>query len=144
MRGVASRLRWHFGDFCKEYQLDRRRMPENRDSITRKFELPWGESPSGTLTVYVTVGLLQDGAPGEIFLRAQKVGGLIHAVFDAVAISTSIALQHGVPLSAIADHWKGMQFEPRGPTGDRDYPMVSSMFDYIGRWLRKRFGGKKK
>ena len=47
---------------------------------------------------YLTIGLYEDGTPGEIFLRMAKEG-LDHQRPDGqFATAVSLALQYGVPL----------------------------------------------
>jgi len=45
----------------------RRRLPDERQSITHKFDIQGHEG-------YITVGLYPDGTPGEIFLTIAKEG----------------------------------------------------------------------
>jgi hypothetical protein len=91
------------------------------------------------LRIYVTVGQYEDGAPGELFIKADKQGALASGAFDAVAIAISIGLQHGVPLEQYTAKLKGMTFEPAGLTGDPEFPTARSVLDLIGRWLEVKF-----
>ena len=47
---------------------------------------------------YLTVGVYEDGLPGEIFITMAKQGSTISGLMDAFATVVSLALQHGVPL----------------------------------------------
>lgn len=115
----------------------RRKLAESRTGLTRRFEIPVPDNEP--LKIYVTVNTYDDRTPGEIFVRAAKVGTLAHGALDALAIVMSIALQHGVPIEAITGKLVGMRFEPSGMTGDRDYPTAHSIVDVIARWLRDKF-----
>jgi ribonucleoside-diphosphate reductase alpha chain len=107
-------------------------MPHERESITRKLCV-------GDLKVYATVGLREDGSPGEVFLVGKKVGDLERGLFHALALMISTALQHGVPLEKVVEKLKHLHFEPAGVTGSKEIPMVASIADYLARWLEARF-----
>src|ERR1017187_5219429 len=111
---------------------NRRKMPIDRESITKKFRI-------GDFKCYATVGLLADDTPGEVFLVAKKVGGFERGLCNALAVMISLSLQHGVPLAKIVEKLQDMRFEPSGVTGDKEFPMVKSLPDYIARWLSARF-----
>ena len=110
----------------------RRHLPDERTSITHKFRV--GEQEG-----YLTVGLYDDGAPGEIFVNISKEGSTIRGLMDAVAMLTSVALQYGVPLENLVAKFRGVHFEPAGFTGNTKIPAASSLVDYIFRWLEARF-----
>ena len=110
----------------------RRRLSEERSAITRKFVV--GEQEG-----YFTVGLYEDGQPGELFLRLSKEGSTIGGLGDNFAISVSLNLQYGVPLDSLCDKFIGTRFEPAGRTNDPNIPFASSIIDYIFRWLKARF-----
>lgn len=110
----------------------RRHLPDERPAVTHKFRV-------GDQEGYVTVGLFEDGAPGEVFIKIAKEGSTVSGLSDAVALLTSIALQYGVPLEKIADKLEQTRFEPYGPTANPDIPFATSVLDYIYRWLRLQF-----
>jgi ribonucleoside-diphosphate reductase alpha chain len=110
----------------------RRHLPDERRSITHKFRV-------GDQEGYVTVGLYEEGAPGEIFVNISKEGSTIRGLMDSVAMLTSIALQYGVPLENLVAKFRGVHFEPAGLTGNPQIPTASSLVDYIFRWLALRF-----
>jgi ribonucleoside-diphosphate reductase alpha chain len=110
----------------------RRRLPDERCSITHKFSVAQHEG-------YVTVGLYDDGAPGEIFLVMAKEGSTISGLVDAFATAISIALQYGVPLDELVDKFSHTRFEPCGMTTNREIPFAKSVTDYIFRWLASKF-----
>ncbi|NLF24145.1 MAG: vitamin B12-dependent ribonucleotide reductase [Deltaproteobacteria bacterium] len=110
----------------------RRRLPDERQAITHKFSV-------GGLEGYLTVGLYEDGSPGEIFLVVAKEGSTLSGVMDAFATSISIALQYGVPLGALAKKFSHMRFEPSGFTQNKDIPLAKSIVDYMFRWMSQKF-----
>jgi ribonucleoside-diphosphate reductase alpha chain len=112
----------------------RRRMADERQSLTHKFRV--GEQEG-----YLTVGLYDDGSPGEIFVNISKEGSTIRGLMDSVAVLTSVALQYGVPLQNLVEKFRGVHFEPAGLTGNPQIPSASSLVDYIFRWLELRFIG---
>ena len=111
----------------------RRRLPDERPAVTHKFRV--GEQEG-----YLTVGLYDDGSPGEVFVKISKEGSTVSGLTDAIAILTSIALQYGVPLDKLAEKLEHTRFEPAGPTANPDLPFATSILDYIFRWLRLHFG----
>lgn len=115
-----------------EDPLHRRRLPDERRSITHKFRV--GEQEG-----YLTVGLFDDGTPGEIFVTISKEGSTIRGLMDSVAMLTSYSLQYGVPLRTLVDKFKGVHFEPAGFTANPAIPQAASLVDYIFRWLELKF-----
>ncbi len=111
----------------------RRRLPDERQSITHKFRV--GEQEG-----YMTVGLFEDGTPGELFVNVSKQGSTVMALMDTIAMLTSYSLQFGVPVSVLASKLQGSRFEPSGPTGNPQIPIATSIIDYIFRWLELKFG----
>ncbi len=110
----------------------RRRLPDDRPAITHKFSIAGHEG-------YITVGMYEDGTPGEIFLVMAKEGSTISGLMDAFATSISLALQYGVPLKALINKFSHMRFEPAGYTTNREIPIAKSVMDYIFRWLASKF-----
>ena len=100
--------------------------------ITHKFSIAGHEG-------YITVGMFEDGAPGEIFLVMSKEGSTISGLMDAFATSISLAFQYGVPLRALIDKFSHMRFEPAGFTNNTEIPIAKSVMDYIFRWLASKF-----
>ena len=115
-----------------EYRPVRRRLPDERNAITHKFSVAGQEG-------YITVGMYEDGSPGEIFLVMSKEGSVVSGLMDSFATAISIALQYGVPLRTLVDKFSHMRFEPAGFTNNPDIPMAKSIVDYIFRWLGKKF-----
>lgn len=110
----------------------RERLPDERRAITHKFQV--GEQEG-----YVTVGLYDDGRPGEIFVTVAKQGSTISGLMDAVAQLTSVALQYGVPLETLVRQMRNTRFEPAGMTSNPKIPTATSIVDYIFRWLGQKF-----
>jgi len=108
------------------------KLPDERRSVTHKFSIAGHEG-------YLTVGLYDDGAPGEIFLRMAKEGSTISGLMDTIATMTSIALQYGVPLKALVDKFSHTRFEPSGFTNNPEIPLAKSVTDYVFRYLGNRF-----
>ena len=112
----------------------RRKLPDERAAITHKFRV--GEQEG-----YMTVGLFEDGTPGEVFINVNKQGSTVSGLMDTVAMLTSYALQYGVPISELASKLKNTRFEPSGTTGNKQIPISTSIVDYVFRWLELKFDG---
>jgi ribonucleoside-diphosphate reductase alpha chain len=110
----------------------RRKLPDERHAITHKFQIAGHEG-------YITVGMYEDGKPGEIFLVMAKEGSTISGLMDAFATSISMALQYGVPLEALVEKFSHVRFEPSGFTKNPEIPYAKSITDYIFRWLASKF-----
>jgi len=114
----------------------RRRLPDERQSITHKFTLGGHEG-------YLTVGMYGDGQPGEIFIKMAKVGSTISGIMDSFALAISMTLQYGVPLSVLVEKFTHTRFEPAGYTGNPDIPVAKSIMDYIFQYLGRKFLAEK-
>jgi ribonucleoside-diphosphate reductase alpha chain len=110
----------------------RRKLPDERSAITHKFDIAGHEG-------YITVGLFEDGQPGEIFLVMAKEGSTISGFADAFAQAISYALQYGVPLQDLVDKFSHVRFEPSGMTKNPDVRFAKSIVDYIFRWMASKF-----
>jgi len=115
-----------------EYRAVRRKLPDERKALTHKFDIAGHEG-------YLTVGLYEDGMPGELFVTMAKEGSTISGLMDAFATQTSYALQFGVPLKFMVDKFSHMRFEPSGFTKNREIPIAKSIVDYIFRWMASHF-----
>ncbi|MDD5252271.1 MAG: intein-containing adenosylcobalamin-dependent ribonucleoside-diphosphate reductase, partial [Patescibacteria group bacterium] len=115
-----------------EYRPLRRRLPYERKSLTHKFSIAGHDG-------FITVGLYDDGTPGEIFLRMSKGGSVVSGLMDSFAVSTSIALQYGVPLKVLVNKFAHVRFEPSGFTSNPNIRIAKSIMDYIFRWMASRF-----
>ncbi len=116
------------------YRPVRRKLPDERQSITHKFSIGGHEG-------YLTVGLYEDGTPGELFVTMAKEGSTISGLMDSFATAVSYALQYGVPLKFFVDKFSHVRFEPSGWTGNPTVPYAKSIMDYIFRWLGAKFLG---
>jgi ribonucleoside-diphosphate reductase alpha chain len=112
--------------------LARRRLADERRSITHKFSIGGHEG-------YMTVGMYEDGTPGELFVTMAKEGSVVSGLMDNFATMISMALQYGVPIKVLCDKFSHTRFEPSGFTGNPDIPIAKSITDYIFRWLSLKF-----
>jgi len=110
----------------------RHKLPDERTALTHKFSIAGHEG-------YLTVGLYDDGMPGEIFLRMAKEGSTVSGLMDTIATMTSMALQYGVPLRTLVDKFSHTRFEPAGFTNNRNIPIAKSITDYVFRYLGSRY-----
>jgi ribonucleoside-diphosphate reductase alpha chain len=110
----------------------RRRLPDTRTAVTHKFDVAGHEG-------YLTVGLFEDGQPGELFITMAKEGSTIGGLMDCIGTLTSLALQYGVPLEALLRKFAHQRFEPSGYTKNPQIRNASSIIDYVFRWLALQF-----
>jgi ribonucleoside-diphosphate reductase alpha chain len=108
-------------------------LPETRSSLTHKFCINGHEG-------YLTVGLHPNGQPGEIFIKMAKEGSTMSGMCQAYCRAFSLALQYGLTLDDAVQRFRGMRFEPMGPTTNPDVPMCFSIVDYVARFLAVNFG----
>ncbi len=110
----------------------RRRLPDERHSLTHHFSVGGQEG-------YATVGLYEDGLPGELFIRMAKEGSTVSGLMDSFATAVSLALQYGVPLRILCNKFSHTRFEPSGWSGNPKIGYAKSLTDYLFRWLELRF-----
>src|SRR5947209_8306349 len=110
----------------------REKMPVERASVTHKFSVGGHEG-------YLTVGMYEDGRPGEVFIKMAKEGSTLSGVMDGLALTISLGLQYGVPLKVFVDKLLNTRFEPSGITPNANIRFVSSVLDYIARWMGGKF-----
>ena len=110
----------------------RRKLANERQAVTHKFSVGGHEG-------YITVGIYEDGSPGEIFLTMAKEGSTVSGLMDCFATAISLALQYGVPLKVLCDKFSHTRFEPSGWTNNNDIRFAKSIMDYIFRWLAVKF-----
>jgi len=110
----------------------RRRMPATRHSLTHKFEVAGHEG-------YLTVGMYEDGSPGELFITMAKEGSTVGGTMDAFGTAISLCLQYGVPVRELCQKFAHSRFEPSGFTKNPDIPIAKSLVDYIFRWMSITF-----
>ena len=112
---------------------NRQTLPETRSSLTHKFCINGHEG-------YLTVGLHSDGRPGEIFIKMAKEGSTMSGMCQAYCRAFSLALQYGLSLEDAVMRFRGMRFEPMGPTSNAEIPECQSIVDYVARFLELHFG----
>ncbi len=110
----------------------RRRLPDERQAVTHKFSIAGHDG-------YITVGMYEDGTPGEVFIVMAKEGSIVSGLMDGFATSVSLALQYGVPLEVLVRKFSHSRFEPSGMTNNPQIPIAKSTTDYIFRWLALKF-----
>jgi ribonucleoside-diphosphate reductase alpha chain len=110
----------------------RRRLPDTRSSLTHRFNVSGHEG-------YLTVGLYEDGCPGELFITMAKEGSTIGGLMDCLGTAISVALQYGVPIESLVKKFAHQRFEPMGMTTNSNIPFAKSLVDYIFRWLGMEF-----
>ena len=108
----------------------RHKLRDERRAITHKFSV-------GAHEGYLTVGLYEDGTPGEIFITMAKEGSTVSGLMDSFA--TAVSLQYGVPLKVLCDKFSHMRFEPSGWTNNPEIRYAKSIMDYIFRWMAYKF-----
>jgi ribonucleoside-diphosphate reductase alpha chain len=109
-------------------------LPETRSSITHKFCI-------GNHEGYLTIGMHEDGRPGEIFIKMSKEGSTMSGMCQAFCRAFSLALQYGLSLEDAVVRFKGMRFEPMGMTSNPEIPQASSIVDYVAKFLEMNFAG---
>lgn len=106
--------------------MTRTRLPETRKAITHKGKVPG-------VKFYITVGLFDDGRPGELFVKCDKSEYSIWT--NSLSLMVSLALQFGVPIDVIVAKLESQRGGPSGPTGNPQIPIATSIVDYIARWM---------
>ena len=110
----------------------RRVLPPIRHSLTHKF---WINGHEG----YLTIGMFEDGTPGEIFVKMAKEGSTLSGLIQGFCRAFSLALQHGLSTEDAVARFEGMRFEPMGATRNPEIPETSSILDYVARYLSTQF-----
>jgi len=110
----------------------RRSLPNTRESVTHKFAIMGHEG-------YLTIGLFEDGKPGEVFIKMAKEGSTLSGLIQGYSRALSLALQYGLPTEEAVRRFKGMRFEPMGSTNNPEIPEAMSIIDYVARYLEVHF-----
>jgi ribonucleoside-diphosphate reductase alpha chain len=113
----------------------RLRLPDTRSSITHKFNISGHEG-------YVIVGLFENNLPGEVFLKVAKEGSTVRGLMDTIGVLTSLALQYGIPVEALAEKFEFARFEPSGWSSNVEIGHANSITDYLFRWLGCQFSAE--
>ncbi len=117
-------------------------LPATRQSVTHKFSIAGHEG-------YLTIGLFYDvcgdsagarggnvgGRPGEIFIKMSKEGSTLSGLIQGFCRAFSLALQYGLTVQDACDRFRGMRFDPMGPTSNPEIPEALSILDYVARYL---------
>jgi ribonucleoside-diphosphate reductase alpha chain len=103
-------------------------LPATRRSITHKFAIAGHEG-------YLTVGLFDDGSPGEVFIKMSKEGSTLSGLLQGFCRAFSLTLQYGLGVQDAIDRFRGMRFDPMGATNNPEIPEASSILDYLARFL---------
>jgi hypothetical protein len=107
-------------------------LPTTRQSLTHKFAIGGHEG-------YLTIGLFENGQPGEIFIKMSKEGSTLSGLIQGFCRAFSLALQYGLTVQDAVDRFRGMRFDPMGPTNNPDIPEALSILDYVARYLELHF-----
>ena len=107
---------------------NRHTLPDTRSSITHKFAIAGHEG-------YLTIGLFENGQPGEVFIKMSKEGSTLSGLIQGFCRAFSLALQHGLSPADAVERFRGMRFEPMGPTSNPEIPEASSILDYVARYI---------
>jgi ribonucleoside-diphosphate reductase alpha chain len=109
-------------------------LPTTRRSVTHKFAIAGHEG-------YLTIGLFDDGTPGELFIKMSKEGSTLSGLIQGFCRAFSIALQYGMSVQDAVDRFRGMRFDPMGPTSNPEIPEALSILDYVARYLELHYIG---
>jgi hypothetical protein len=107
-------------------------LPTTRQSVTHKFSIAGHEG-------YLTIGLFDNGRPGEIFIKMSKEGSTLSGLIQGFCRAFSLALQYGLSVQDACDRFRGMRFDPMGPTSNPDIPEALSILDYVARYLELHY-----
>jgi ribonucleoside-diphosphate reductase alpha chain len=133
--GAHRRPDGDLGSIAMTATINRREsLPSTRKSVTHKFSINHFEG-------YLTVGLFDDGRPGEVFIKMSKEGSTLSGLVQGFCRAFSLALQHGLTVRDACDRFRGMHFEPSGPTNNPEIPEASSILDYVARYLEVNYCG---
>ena len=115
-----------------DFHHERHQLDATRESLTHKFAIMGHEG-------YLTIGLFDNGQPGELFVKMSKEGSTLSGLMQAYCRAFSLALQYGLPLDEACRRFKDMRFEPMGATSNPDIPEAKSIIDYVARYLEHEF-----
>lgn len=110
----------------------RRALPPTHKSVTHKFSINGHEG-------YLTIGLFEDGTPGEIFIKMSKEGSTLSGLIQGFCRAFSLAIQYGLPLSDAVERFRNMRFDPLGITSNPSIPQATSILDYVAQYLDLEF-----
>ncbi len=110
----------------------RRTLRATHESLTHKFSVNGHEG-------YLTIGLFEDGVPGEIFIKMSKEGSTLSGLIQGFCRAFSLAIQYGLPLHEATDRFRNMRFDPMGQTSNPNIPQATSILDYVAQYLDHEF-----
>ncbi len=110
----------------------RKTLPPTHTSVTHKFSVNGHEG-------YLTVGLFEDGMPGEIFIKMSKEGSTLSGLIQGFCRAFSLAIQYGLPLADAVERFRNMRFDPMGQTSNPKIPQATSILDYVAQYLDFEF-----
>ena len=113
-------------------QSPRSVLPPTHDSVTHKFSINGHEG-------YLTIGLFEDGSPGEIFIKMSKEGSTLSGLIQGFCRAFSLAIQYGLPLTDAIERFRNMRFDPLGITSNPAIPQATSILDYVAQYLDMEF-----
>ena len=111
---------------------ERTTLPPTHESVTHKFSVNGHEG-------YLTVGLFENGQPGEIFIKMSKEGSTLSGLIQGFCRAFSLAIQYGLPLSDAVERFRNMRFDPMGQTSNPNIPQATSILDYVAQYLDFKF-----
>lgn len=114
----------------------RTRLPSTRRSVTHKVII------AGITELYLTVGLYDNGLPGELFIVIGKEGSELAGAYDAFGIAVSMLLQTGWEVDDLAVKFCHSRSEPSGFTDNPFISSANSIPDYIFKWMVEKWGKK--
>ena len=114
---------------------NRQPLPTTRRSVTHKFAIAGHEG-------YLTIGLFEDGQAGEIFIKMSKEGSTLSCLIQGFCRAFSLALQYGLSMQDAVDRFRGMRFDPMGPTSNPEIPEALSILDYVARYLDLHYASR--
>ena len=110
----------------------RKTLPPTHTSVTHKFSVGGHEG-------YLTIGLFDDGTPGEIFIKMSKEGSTLSGLIQGFCRAFSLAIQYGLPLPDAVERFRNMRFDPMGQTSNPNVPQATSILDYVAQYLDHEF-----
>ncbi len=110
----------------------RKTLPRTHSSVTHKFAVNGHEG-------YLTIGLFENGMPGEIFIKMSKEGSTLSGLIQGFCRAFSLAIQYGLPLSDAVERFRNMRFDPMGQTSNPLIPQATSILDYVAQYLDYEF-----
>ncbi len=107
---------------------ERARLPDPRNAITHKFDSYGHEG-------YLIVGFYEHARPGGLFIKMANQRSTISRLMDAFGILTTLALQYGVPVEALARRFQHLRFKPSGCAPNAVICDAHTVTNYVFRWL---------